>query len=58
MNAEETPETEPEPVPIFPSEFKVYNETEEYYDSTANYYWRDADEDPDVISILSNKTVI
>ena len=52
-------EAEAEPLPIFNSEFfKVYNLTEEYVESEDQYYWKDVDKDPNITSILSNKTVI
>jgi hypothetical protein len=36
----------------------VYNLTEEYVLSEDQYYWKDVDEDANITSILSNKTVI
>ena len=50
---------EEEPQPLFNSEiFKVYNLTEEYVEAEAQYYWKDVDSNPNITSILSNKSVI
>ena len=55
--AEEAEVADPEP--LFSSgNFKVYNLTEEYVLSEDQYYWKNVDQDVNITSILSNKTVI
>ena len=45
-------------MPIFDSNnFKVYNLTEEYFESSSQYIWK-TDNDPDIVSLLSKKTVV
>ena len=38
--------------------FQVFNLTEDYVESNQQYIWKNIDDDPEIITLLSNKTVI